>query len=97
MSAAQLEKEFGIPSKTNYLRYFQVREFVKKTFSSSLALPQSGWIDGLLDTDPTLKGVVSRIYVNIQKVASPSLDYIKRKWEEESWSWTYRRLTGDGQ
>ena len=56
MSAAQLEKEYGIPSKTNYLIYFQVREFVRKTFSSSLAIPQSGWIDGLLDANLTLPG-----------------------------------------
>ncbi|XP_059927376.1 LINE-1 retrotransposable element ORF2 protein [Gadus macrocephalus] len=83
MSAAQLEKEYGIPLRTNYFRYFQIRDFVRKTFSSSLELPQSGWIDGLLDMDPTLKGTVSMLYVNIQRVASPSLDYIKRKWEEE--------------
>ena len=56
---------------------------MKKTFSSSLELPQSGWIDGLLDMNPTLKGMVSMLYVNIQRVASLSQDYIKRKWEEE--------------
>ena len=58
MSAAQLEKEYGIPLRTNYFRYFQIRDFVRKTFSSSLELPQSGWIDGLLDMDPTLKGLL---------------------------------------
>ena len=56
---------------------------MKKTFSSSLELPQSGWIDGLLDMNPTLKGMVSMLYVNIQRVASLSQDYINRKWEEE--------------
>lgn len=83
MIAAQLKKEYGIPSKTNYFRYFQVQDFVKKTFSSSLELPQSGWIDGLLDMNPTHKGMGSMLYMSIQKVASPSLDYIKNKWEEE--------------
>lgn len=83
MSAAQLEKDYGISSKTNYFRYFQVRDFVKKSFSPSLELPQSGWIDELMDTDPTAKGTISTLYTHIQNVASPSLDNVRRKWEEE--------------
>lgn len=49
----------------------------------SLELPQSGWIDGLLDMTPTPRRVVSMLYMNIQRVASPSLVQIKAKWEDE--------------
>uniref|UniRef100_A0A1A8LYQ6 Reverse transcriptase domain-containing protein n=2 Tax=Nothobranchius pienaari TaxID=704102 RepID=A0A1A8LYQ6_9TELE len=83
MSAAQLEKDYGISSKTNYFRYLQVRDFVKKSLSPSLELPQSGWIDELMGTDPTAKGTISTLYASIQNVASPSLDNVRRKWEEE--------------
>lgn len=56
---------------------------MKKTFSPSLKAPQSSWIDRFLDMNPTLKGMVSLLYGNTQEVASPSLDWVKRKWEEE--------------
>ncbi len=82
MSFEQLVREYNIPS-THLLRYWQVRTFVRKHFPSFLSLPPNDWMGEWLGADPDQRGGVSRIYENIQMIASPSLNNIRAWWEEE--------------
>ena len=69
---------------------------VRKHFSSFPLLPSNSSIDEWLDGDPSLKGVVSRLYFAIQMIASPSLNHIRSAWEEDfgcessDYSWQLR-------
>ena len=49
----------------------------------SLTTPPSTWIDECLCWDPMDRGVISRLYDDMQRIASPSLDRVKGAWEEE--------------
>ncbi len=99
ISFQQLRTDFEIP-QSNFFRYLQVRSFIKKHFSPSLNQPEGGWIDELLNMDPFRRGMVSILYEVIQRTASPSLDHIRRQWEEElgieisdsAWQCTVERL-----
>ena len=76
----QMRRVFNVP-QADFFKYLQVRSFIRKYYT--LTTPPSTWVDDCLGWDPTTKGVISRLYEVIQRIASPSLDRVKGSWEEE--------------
>ncbi len=74
-------KAFGIP-KSNFYRYLQVRSLVKKYFNTLSTPPPHSWIEEL-DLSVSERGLISTVYSSIQRAASPSLDLLKKQWEED--------------
>lgn len=60
-----------------------MRTFVLKHFPLFLSLLPNDWMDEWLGANPDQRGGVSRIYENIEVIASPSLNDIQAAWEEE--------------
>lgn len=81
MSFEQLVNEYNIPS-SHYFRYQQVRAFVRKHFPAFPLLLSNDWIDEWMEGDLNQRGV-SRLYEDIQMIASPSLSHIRAGWEGE--------------
>lgn len=82
MSFEQLVNEYNIPS-SHYFRYQQVRVFVRKHFPSFPLTSPNDWMDEWLEQDLNQRGGVSRVYEDIQMIASPSLNHIRARWEED--------------
>lgn len=95
----QMVQHYSIP-QSHFFRYLQVRDYVKKNFSSFPTLPDRVWIDECLDHDPSGKGLVSRLYYTIQAIDTPSLNHIKEQWQEElgreildvNWQYAIQRI-----
>ncbi len=82
MSFEHMVKTFYIP-KTNLYRYVQVQSLVKNYFNTRSTLPPYSWIEDIFDLSVSDWGLISTVYSLIQRVASPSLDFLKKQWEED--------------
>ena len=68
--------------RSNLFRYFQVRHFVRKHFQSYPDLLCKTLWESLLDTHPTQKGLISKVYNQIITTID-TFSTIKAKWESE--------------
>lgn len=99
MSFNQVVCGYNIP-RSHFFRHLQVQAFVRKHFPSFPSLPLDKWIDEWLDRNPVHRGAVSSLYRDIQEIAPPTLNHIKRAWEEElgfdisdsSWQFAIERI-----
>ena len=82
MSFEHIVREYDIP-KSHFFRYLQVRSLVRKLFVSFPSRPTDVWIEEFLDLDPLERGLISRLYSEIQRVASPSLNHLREQWGKD--------------
>lgn len=83
MYFTQIVRKFNIP-KSHFFRYLQIRDFVRKFFLSSFPSQTTvNWLEDCIQDGPNKRNFVSHIYNVLLSVASPSLDDLKSKWEED--------------
>lgn len=75
-------QKYSIPN-SHFFRYLQVRDYIRKSFSSFPDQPDKDWIEECIQYDPSWRGSVSRLYQMIQSVNTTTLDHIKEQWQEE--------------
>ena len=81
-SFQQLSDEYSIP-RQQFVRYLQVRSFVRKTFPTFPDLPGDSAQDIFLTPVRTLKGAISQIYDDICCLRSEPVNTLKARWEED--------------
>nr|AAP06429.1 hypothetical protein [Schistosoma japonicum] len=80
--ASDLLKEIYNLPRSNFFRYLQIRDYVRKhlpTFRNA----KPSMFDGCMNICPTSGKLISRLYDAFQSVSTPSTDAIKAKWEEK--------------
>lgn len=81
-SFANLSSTYGLPA-THLFRYFQIRNFVSKSFPNFPSVPPEQPWESLLLHSPHQRGMISNIYNFILALNSQSNDKIKNAWERE--------------
>ncbi len=81
-SFSSLCQDNNVPKK-HYFRYFQVRSFASKYFSSYPSPPESGPTYDILSLNPYGKGLISKIYDLIQNLIISSWDNIRTAWVDD--------------
>lgn len=80
-SFAQLAEKFSLPL-SHHFRYFQVRDFFRKSYHPFPELPPETPLDTLLATKLSLKGTITRIYGTLTNM-NPQLTASIRSLREE--------------
>ncbi len=99
MSFEQLVNKHNIP-RLHFYRHLLIQAFDKKLFASFPSLPLVSGMNGWLEGDAKQKGAVSKLYYDIQSMASPSLNHIRDMRNEdlgfditdESWQLAIMRI-----
>lgn len=82
MSFAQIARRFGIP-QSHFFQYLQIRDFVRKNFAAFPSQTPTSWLEDCIHEGPSEHNSISQIYDILLSVASPSLDHLKSKWEDD--------------
>lgn len=69
--------------RTNFFRYLQVRDFVRKHFSGFPVIPPISPIDLLLKQDPIGKGAITRLCNEIAMLQSPDSCTLRTIWSQD--------------
>lgn len=80
-SFGQLASQFNVP-KSNFFRYLQTRDFVRKKFVNFPNAPPTSDLDTILGIDPCAKGSISKLFniiVNLQF----SSDNLRTTWSQD--------------
>ena len=76
MSFDQVREKFSLPAH-NFIRYLQVRHFIKNHFTQFPSIPPKSPLDSILETPSEVKGTVSWLYTTIFEMEDSSLPIIK--------------------
>lgn len=82
ISFQQMCLDFSIP-RTNFFRYLQIRDFVRKQYAQFPALPSQSEADDLLTSFKSFKGIISVLYNSLSSLHNPSLAIVKHRWEQD--------------
>lgn len=98
-SFEQLCFKFSLP-KSNFFRYLQARDFLRKTLTKFPVLPSCSPCDAFLERPPSFRGIISILYNKITLAHQSHLPHCKADWEldlgeditEELWESILKRV-----
>ena len=68
---------------SHFFRYLQIRQFVKKTFTSFPAKPSKSLVDCIFLLNPDSRGLISQIYEFINNITPDAMGKVKEAWDSD--------------